>query len=100
MPFPNEFTWGVASAAFQIEGASNTHGRGACIWDDFCAEQGRVFDGHTGEVACDSYHRASEDVQLISELGANGYRFRSRGPDSSQTALVNQTKKGSRTTTT
>ncbi|MGJ8637442.1 MAG: GH1 family beta-glucosidase [Phycisphaerales bacterium] len=75
MPFPNEFTWGVASAAFQIEGASNTHGRGACIWDDFCAEQGRVFDGHTGEVACDSYHRASEDVQLISELGANGYRF-------------------------
>ncbi len=75
MTFPSNFTWGVASAAFQIEGANQTDGRGRSIWDDFCDQPGKVFDGHTGEIACDSYHRYDEDVELMNQLGAGGYRF-------------------------
>ncbi|MBO6513061.1 MAG: beta-glucosidase [Phycisphaerales bacterium] len=75
MSFQENFTWGVASAAFQIEGASNIDGRGPSIWDDFCNTPGKVFEGHTGEIACDSYHRYQEDVDLIAQLGAQGYRF-------------------------
>ncbi len=75
MSFPKEFTWGVASAAFQVEGASNTHGRGPSVWDQFCETPGKVFDGHTGEIACGSYERIEEDTELIKQLGANAYRF-------------------------
>lgn len=75
MSFPELFTWGVASAAFQVEGAAVEDGRGPSVWDTFCAIPGKVFDAHTGEIACDSYHRIEEDTRLIQELGANGYRF-------------------------
>lgn len=75
MPFPNEFTWGVASAAYQVEGGATADGRGPSIWDDFCNTPGKVFEGHTGEIACDSYNRYPEDAKLIQELGAQGYRF-------------------------
>jgi beta-glucosidase len=75
MSFPKQFTWGVASAAYQIEGATDKDGRGPSVWDAFAATPGKVFDGHTGEHACGSYDRVDEDAQLISELGANGYRF-------------------------
>lgn len=75
MPFPTSFTWGVASAAYQIEGGVNADGRGPSVWDDFCDQPGKIFDGHTGEIACDSYHRVDDDVEQISQLGANGYRF-------------------------
>lgn len=75
MAFPHNFTWGVASAAFQVEGASREDGRGPSIWDTFCDTPGKVFEGHTGEIACDSYHRVDEDAELIGNLGANGYRF-------------------------
>ncbi len=75
MAFPHNFTWGVASAAFQVEGASREDGRGPSIWDTFCDTPGKVFEGHTGEIACDSYHRVDEDAELIGNLGANGYSF-------------------------
>ncbi len=75
MPFQENFTWGVASAAYQIEGSADVDGRGPSIWDEFCNTPGKVFDGHTGEIACDSYQRVEEDIDLISNLGANGYRF-------------------------
>lgn len=75
MSFPAQFTWGVASAAYQVEGAASEGGRGASVWDAFCATPGNVFEGHTGDVACDSYHRIDEDVALIGGLGANGYRL-------------------------
>lgn len=75
MSFPELFTWGVASAAFQVEGAADQDGRGPSVWDAFCATPGKVFDGHTGQIACDSYHRVEEDTGLIGDLGANGYRF-------------------------
>ena len=69
------FRWGVATAAYQIEGATTEGGRGPSVWDTFCAEPGRVKDGDTGEVACDHYHRYREDVALMRELGVDTYRF-------------------------
>jgi len=75
MPFPDPFAWGVASAAFQVEGSPEHDGRGRCIWDDFCELDGTTFQGHTGAVACDSYQRMDEDLDLLSALGVNAYRF-------------------------
>ncbi|NUS03974.1 MAG: beta-glucosidase [Nonomuraea sp.] len=69
------FFWGTATAAYQIEGAVTEDGRGTSIWDTFSHEPGRTRDGHTGDVACDHYHRWREDVALMSGLGVNAYRF-------------------------
>ncbi len=73
--FPSDFQWGVATAAFQIEGATEEDGRGVSTWDTFCREPGRVRDGATADVACDHYHRWPEDLDLIAGLGARAYRF-------------------------
>src|ERR1043166_3625759 len=67
--------WGVSTAAYQIEGAVDEDGRGRSIWDTFSHEEGRTFQGETGDVACDHYHRWREDVDLIAGLGADAYRF-------------------------
>lgn len=75
MPFPKDFTWGVASAAFQVEGSPQDDGRGRCVWDEFCDTPGNVFQGHSGKRACGSYTHAERDVELISDLGCGGYRF-------------------------
>ena len=72
---PSGFTWGTATAAYQIEGAVDEDGRGPSVWDTFCAQPGRVRDGHTGAVACDHYHRVPEDVALMADLGVDAYRF-------------------------
>ncbi|GGS75174.1 GH1 family beta-glucosidase [Nonomuraea spiralis] len=69
------FLWGTATAAYQIEGAVAEDGRGASVWDTFAHEPGRTRDGHTGDVACDHYHRWREDIGLMSGLGVNAYRF-------------------------
>ena len=74
-PFPADFVWGAATAAYQIEGAVDEGGRGECIWDRFAARPGTIANGDQATVACDSYHRYSEDVRLMRELGLNGYRF-------------------------
>ena len=73
--FPDGFRWGVATAAFQIEGASDVDGRKDSIWDVLCRRPGAVLNGDTGEVACDHYHRMPQDVQLMKELGVGTYRF-------------------------
>jgi beta-glucosidase len=70
-----DFLWGVATAAYQIEGAVGEDGRGPSIWDTFVKEPGRVTNGETGDVACDHYHRYREDVALMKELGVGAYRF-------------------------
>ncbi len=62
--FPPSFRWGAATSAYQIEGAARADGRGESIWDRFCATPGAISDGSSGEVACDHYHRWSEDVAL------------------------------------
>jgi beta-glucosidase len=69
------FTWGVATASYQIEGAINDDGRLPSIWDSFCAVPGKVLNGDSGEVACDHYHRWSADVDLIASLGVDAYRL-------------------------
>ncbi|HZM78846.1 MAG TPA: GH1 family beta-glucosidase [Candidatus Limnocylindrales bacterium] len=73
--FGKDFLWGTATAAYQIEGAVSEDGRGPSIWDTFVAQPGRVKDGHTGDVACDHYHRYPEDIELMRELGIGAYRF-------------------------
>jgi beta-glucosidase len=73
--FPPGFLWGAATAAYQIEGAASEGGRTASIWDTFSRTPGRVVQGHTGDVACDHYHRVSDDVKLMAELGLRSYRF-------------------------
>ncbi|MEW2543174.1 GH1 family beta-glucosidase [Micromonospora chalcea] len=72
---PAGFIWGAATAAYQIEGAVDEDGRGPSIWDTFCRRPGAVDDGTSGSVACDSYHRWREDVDLLAGLGVDAYRF-------------------------
>ncbi|MEH0842668.1 GH1 family beta-glucosidase [Micromonospora sp. CPCC 205711] len=73
--FPENFVWGAATAAYQIEGAVRDDGRGPSIWDTFSRTPGKVFQGHTGDVACDHYFRYADDVALMAELGLQAYRF-------------------------
>lgn len=73
--FPEEFIFGAATAAYQIEGASNEDGKGESIWDRFVHTVGRVKGGYTGDVACDSYHRYQEDVALLEQMNLKSYRF-------------------------
>jgi beta-glucosidase len=73
--FPAGFWWGVATAAYQVEGAVAEGGRTPSIWDTFAAQPGRIEHGHTGERACDHYHRYADDVRLMAELGLTAYRF-------------------------
>jgi beta-glucosidase len=73
--FPADFTWGVATSAYQIEGAWNEDGKGPSIWDTFTHTSGHVINCDTGDVACDHYHRWRQDVDLLKALGVNAYRF-------------------------
>lgn len=73
--FPEDFIFGTATSSYQIEGATGEDGRGPSIWDAFCRAPGAVLDGHTGDVACDHYHRIEQDVALMRELGVGAYRF-------------------------
>jgi beta-glucosidase len=73
--FPPGFAWGVATAAYQIEGAVAEDGRTDSVWDTFCRRPGAVRDGQNGDVAADHYHRWPEDVALMAELGITAYRF-------------------------
>jgi len=73
--FPDGFIWGAATAAYQIEGAVRDDGRGPSIWDTFSRTPGRVHAGHTGDVACDHYHRYADDVALMAQLGLGSYRY-------------------------
>ena len=73
--FPQDFVWGAATAAYQIEGGVNEDGRGASIWDTFSHTPGKTDNGDTGDIACDHYHRWQDDVQLMQELGLQAYRL-------------------------
>lgn len=75
--FPDGFVWGAATSAYQIEGAWAEGGRGPSIWDVYCQEggRGRIYEDHTGDVACDHYHHFQEDVKLMKEMGLKAYRF-------------------------
>ncbi|RYB97978.1 GH1 family beta-glucosidase [Ciceribacter ferrooxidans] len=73
--FPGDFVFGVATASFQIEGATKEDGRKPSIWDAFSNMPGRVYQRHNGDVACDHYHRWEQDLDLIKEMGVSAYRF-------------------------
>ena len=73
--FPPSFTWGVATSAFQIEGAAAEDGKGQSIWDTFCHQPGNIIDGSNGDVACDHYHRYADDVDMMAALNIDAYRF-------------------------
>lgn len=78
--FPADFVWGSATASFQVEGAAREDGRGESIWDRFCRTPGKVAGGHTGDVACDHYHRWQDDIRLMKDLGMRAYRFSTAWP--------------------
>ena len=73
--FPDNFTWGVATSSFQIEGAHASDGKGPSIWDTFCDIEGKIADASNGHQACEHYTRWQEDVDLICQLGVKAYRF-------------------------
>ncbi|HEY6809297.1 MAG TPA: GH1 family beta-glucosidase [Gemmatimonadales bacterium] len=73
--FPEDFLWGAATSAYQIEGSPLADGAGESIWHRFAHTPGRTANGETGDVACDHYHRVPEDVALLAQLGLNAYRF-------------------------
>ncbi|MEV4628801.1 GH1 family beta-glucosidase [Micromonospora sp. NPDC049523] len=73
--FPSTFLWGAATAAYQIEGGATEGGRTPSIWDTFSHTPGLTKQGHTGDVACDHYHRFRDDIKLMAEMGLKSYRF-------------------------
>ncbi len=75
MSFPPGFAWGAATSAYQIEGASAAEGKGISVWDHFCRRPGAVWQGQSGDTACDHYRRSDEDVRLMKEIGLKAYRF-------------------------
>ncbi|GIP60032.1 GH1 family beta-glucosidase [Paenibacillus woosongensis] len=73
--FPENFVWGVSTSAYQIEGSLDKDGRGPSIWDVMAATPGKIYQGDDASIACDSYNRYEEDIQLMKELGVKAYRF-------------------------
>lgn len=75
LDFGPDFTFGTATASYQIEGAANEDGRLPSIWDTFSHTPGKVVNGDTGDVACDHYHRLDEDLDLLKSYNVDAYRF-------------------------
>ena len=75
LALPKGFVWGTSTSSYQIEGAASEDGRGPSIWDTHCKLRGRVSNDDTGDVACDHYHRYPQDIQIMSDLGIQAYRF-------------------------
>ncbi|MGI8314722.1 GH1 family beta-glucosidase [Halobacillus mangrovi] len=73
--FSKDFIFGTATSSYQIEGAANEAGRTPSIWDEFSKIPGKVWNGDTGDIACDHYHRFEEDIEIIKALGVDSYRF-------------------------
>jgi beta-glucosidase len=73
--FKKDFIFGTATASYQIEGASDEDGRAPSIWDLFSKTPGKTYMGHTGDIACDHYHRYKEDIKLMEKIGTDAYRF-------------------------
>src|SRR5579863_4585215 len=73
--FPKNFFWGTATAAYQIEGAWKDDGKGESVWDRFAHTPGKIKNGDTGDIACDSYHRWHEDIALMRAMNLNSHRF-------------------------
>uniref|UniRef100_H2SKB4 Lactase n=1 Tax=Takifugu rubripes TaxID=31033 RepID=H2SKB4_TAKRU len=92
--FPEGFSWGISSSAYQIEGGWNADGKGPSIWDKFAQKPGSTPDKSNGNVACDSYHRLEEDLYMLRALRVKSYRFSLAWsrifPDGQRTSLNQQ----------
>jgi beta-glucosidase len=75
MTFRDDFVWGAAAAAYQVEGAAEADGKGPSVWDMLCRVPGAIFNGQTGAVACDHYHRYRDDIALMQAIGLQAYRL-------------------------
>jgi len=75
LKFNPNFTWGVASSAYQVEGGWNSDGKGPSIWDTFCHQNSTIANAQTGDIACNHYEHFLEDIKLMSSLGIDSYRF-------------------------
>ena len=75
MAFDKDFVWGVSTAAYQIEGGAHEADKGLNVWDMGSATEGRIFEGHSGDIGCDHYHKFKEDIALMKELGIKNYRL-------------------------
>jgi beta-glucosidase len=73
--FPEDFCFGTATASYQIEGGVHEGGRGVSVWDTFSHTPGMTLNGDTGDIADDSYHRYQDDIDLLTDLGVDAYRF-------------------------
>jgi len=73
--FGNDFSWGVSTAAYQIEGGHDAEGKGASIWDEFTRKRKKILGGHHGNIACDFYNRYPQDIDLLNALHIPNYRF-------------------------
>lgn len=73
--FPKGFLFGAATAAYQIEGSWNEDGKGLSIWDVFAHKRGKILNGDTGDIACNTYRDFQTDIEIMSELELNAYRF-------------------------
>src|SRR5947209_4505983 len=71
----DDFKWGVATAAYQVEGAYNIDGKGASIWDVFSNTNDKTYKNQNGNVATDFYHRYAQDIALMSQLNIPNFRF-------------------------
>ncbi|MCD6175641.1 MAG: beta-glucosidase [Planctomycetes bacterium] len=75
MSFCKDFIWGTSTAAYQIEGGWDQDGRGLSVWDALCRRKGAIWNGQSGDQACDHYNRYKEDIELMSQMGLQGYRL-------------------------
>ncbi len=76
MRIPDEqFYWGVSTAAYQVEGAHDTQGKGPSIWDEFTHTKGKIYKGQNADVSCDFYHNYAKDIGLMSQMNISNYRF-------------------------
>ena len=72
--FPEQFLWGSATSAYQIEGSPLADGAGPSIWQRFAHTPGRMHNDDNGDVACDHYRRYRDDVAMMGKLGLKAYR--------------------------
>ena len=75
MKVPKDFVWGAAAASYQVEGAAREDGKGLSVWDMLCRQPGKIWEGNTGDVSCDHYHRYREDARIMGKLGLKAYRL-------------------------
>ena len=85
---------GAATAAYQVEGAWNEDGKGESIWDRYSHTAGKIKDGSTGDIACDSYHRYRDDIRLMKEMYLKSYRFSISWPRIQPTGTGKPNRKG------